>query len=73
MENISSKRLVDISSLMEYLSLGRNSALKFGEESGAKLKVGRRTLALWFALLFVSGGAAIGTTIVSKKEKYSVK
>lgn len=41
MENISSKRLVDISSLMEYLSLGRNSALKFGEESGAKLKVGR--------------------------------
>ena len=44
MENISSKRLVDISSLMEYLSLGRNSALKFGEESGAKLKVGRRTL-----------------------------
>lgn len=44
MENISSKRLVDISSLMEYLSLGRNSALKFGEESGVKLKVGRRTL-----------------------------
>ena len=30
-------------------------------------------LALWIALLFVSGGAAIGTTIVSKKEKYSVK
>ena len=30
-------------------------------------------LALWIALLFVSGGAAIGTTVVSKKKKYSVK
>ena len=27
--------------------------------------------ALWMALLFVSGGAAIGTTIVSKKKKYN--
>ena len=26
-------------------------------------------LALWFALLFVSGGAAIGTTVVSRKKK----
>ena len=73
MENISSKRLVDISSLMEYLSLGRNSALKFGEESGAKLKVGRRTLALWFALLFVSGGAVTATTIYGRKNKRNVK
>ena len=31
------------------------------------------SLALWMALLFVSGGAAIGTTIVSRKKKYSVK
>ena len=31
------------------------------------------SLALWMALLFVSGGAAIGTTVVSKKKKYSVK
>ena len=30
-------------------------------------------LALWIALLFVSGGAAIGTTVVSRKKKYSVK
>ena len=30
-------------------------------------------LALWIALLFVSGGAAIGATVVSKKKKYSVK
>ena len=28
-------------------------------------------LALWIALLFVSGGAAIGITIVSRKKKYS--
>ena len=27
--------------------------------------------ALWVALLFVSGGAAIGTTVVSRKKKYS--
>ena len=25
---------------------------------------------LWFALLFVSGGAAIGTTVVIRKKKY---
>ena len=31
------------------------------------------SLALWMALLFVSGGAAIGTTVVSRKKKYSVK
>ena len=31
------------------------------------------SLALWMALLFVSGGAAIGTTIVSRKKKRSVK
>lgn len=30
-------------------------------------------LALWLALLFVSGGAAIGATVVSRKKKYSVK
>ena len=28
-------------------------------------------LALWFALLFVSSGAAIGTTVVSRKKKYN--
>ena len=28
-------------------------------------------LALWIALLFVSGGAAIGTTVVSRKRKYN--
>ena len=29
------------------------------------------SLALWMALLFVSGGAAIGTTVVSKKKTYN--
>ena len=28
-------------------------------------------LALWFALLLVSGGAAIGTTVVSRKKKHN--
>ena len=28
-------------------------------------------LALWAALLFISGGAAIGTTVVSRKKKYN--
>ena len=28
-------------------------------------------LALWIALLFVSGGAALGTTVVSRKKKYN--
>ena len=27
--------------------------------------------ALWITLLFVSGGAAVGTTIVSRKKKYN--
>ena len=29
------------------------------------------SLALWLALLFVSGGAAIGTTVVSRRKKYN--
>ena len=28
-------------------------------------------LALWIALLFISGGAAIATTVVSRRKKYS--
>ena len=28
-------------------------------------------LAPWIALLFISGGAAIGTTVVSRKKKYN--
>ncbi|WP_455773992.1 sortase B protein-sorting domain-containing protein, partial [[Ruminococcus] lactaris] len=29
------------------------------------------SLALWIALLFTSGGAAIATTVVSRKKKYN--
>ncbi|MEI3416702.1 MAG: hypothetical protein V8Q43_03975 [Christensenellaceae bacterium] len=29
------------------------------------------SLALWIALLFIGGGAAIGTTVVSRKKKYN--
>ena len=29
-------------------------------------------LMLWFALLFISGGAVIGTTVVSKKKKHNI-
>ena len=28
-------------------------------------------LALWFAVLFISGGAVIGTTVISRKKKYN--
>ena len=31
------------------------------------------SLALWFAVLLVSGGAVIGTTVISRKKKNSVK
>ena len=30
-------------------------------------------LMLWIALLFISGGAVIGTTVVSKKKKHSAE
>ena len=28
-------------------------------------------LALWFAVLLISGGAVIGTTVISRKKKYN--
>ena len=40
--------------------------------SDKSLKTGDTSnLALWLVLLFVSGGAAIGTTVVSRKKKYN--
>lgn len=38
------KRLLSISEASVYLGLGRNSALKFLDEIGAKLQIGRRVL-----------------------------
>ena len=37
-------RLMDIKGLMAYTSLGRNSAMKLGADSGAKVKIGKRAL-----------------------------
>ncbi len=37
-------RLLGIKELMQYLNVGRNSALKFAEESQSKIKIGRRVL-----------------------------
>lgn len=37
-------RLLDTEELRAYTSLGRNSAMKLGEEIGAKIKIGKRVL-----------------------------
>ena len=37
-------RLMDTEELRAYTGLGRNNAMKFGEEVGAKVKVGKRVL-----------------------------
>jgi len=37
-------RLMDTEELRLYTNLGRNSAMKLGEEIGAKVKVGKRVL-----------------------------
>ena len=41
---IGESRLMDTEELRVYTSLGRNGAMKLGEESGAKVKIGRRVL-----------------------------
>ena len=41
---IAEVRLIGIDELASYLGLGRNSALRFGEEVGAVRRIGRRTL-----------------------------
>ena len=43
-------------------NLGNTTSPKTGDSSN---------LVLWNALLFISGGAAIGTTVVSRKKKYN--
>ncbi len=44
---------------------------KLKDDSKSSQTGDTRNLALWIALLFVSGGAAIGTTVVSRKKKYN--
>ncbi len=43
-QNTTASRLMDTEELRAYTGLGRNSAMKLGEEIGAKVKVGKRTL-----------------------------
>lgn len=38
------RRLVDIKEFMEYVGVGRNSALRLGKEIGCLVKIGRRSL-----------------------------
>lgn len=37
-------RLMDTDELRAYMNLGRDNAMKLGEEIGAKIKVGKRVL-----------------------------
>ena len=41
---ISENRLMDTEELRAYTNLGRNNAMKLGEEIGAKVKIGKRVL-----------------------------
>lgn len=38
------QRLVDIASFMDYVGLGRNNAMRLGEDIGCLVKIGRRNL-----------------------------
>lgn len=42
--NIGESRLMDTEELRAYTNLGRNKAMKLGEEIGAKVQIGRRVL-----------------------------
>ena len=59
-------------------ALGKVDALaekikKLAEEANSPKTGDTSNLALWIALLFISGGFVIGTTVVGKKKKRSVK
>lgn len=40
----SGKRLVSVSDFAAYVGVGRNTALKLGDEIGCKVKIGKRVL-----------------------------
>ena len=60
-------------------AIAKANVLKKEKPASTKLRTSNKgpqtgdtsNLALWIALLFVSGGAAIGTTVVSRKKKYN--
>lgn len=41
---VGKSRLMDTEELRAYTNLGRNNAMKLGEEIGAKVQIGRRVL-----------------------------
>ena len=41
---VGESRLMDTEELRAYTNLGRNNAIKLGEEIGAKVQIGRRVL-----------------------------
>lgn len=41
---VGESRLMDTEELRAYTNLGRNSAMKLGEEIGARVKIGKRVL-----------------------------
>lgn len=43
-EEVSSVRFTSIEGLMKYTGLGRNTALKLGMDSAAKVKIGKRSI-----------------------------
>ena len=49
----------------------KHASTKLGTSNKGPQTGDTSNLALWIALLFVSGGAAIGTTVVSRKKKYN--
>lgn len=42
--DVSKSRLMDTEELRAYTNLGRNNAMKLGEDIGAKVQIGRRVL-----------------------------
>lgn len=43
-DTLMESRLMDTEELRAYTNLGRNNAMKLGEEIGAKVKIGKRVL-----------------------------
>ena len=43
-QSTTTSRLMDTEELMSYTGLGRNNAMKLGEEIGSKVRVGKRVL-----------------------------
>lgn len=42
--NVGESRLMDVETLRGYVNLGRNNAMKLGENAGARVKIGKRVL-----------------------------